>query len=453
MPPAHAPAPPGPADAPAPGTPALAPPGPAPAPAPPGAFVVTPPGPAPPPGPPGSAGGWAGVVGVVLGGVVLGGVTVVVTVVVDGLLSCPLEPHAAVSELSPTAAVSAAATAKRRTLRFSIIMITQSVEGRGDLLRASTHSGAMSSAILAEDSSVSEPTGHEKGGPERRRRRSGALVGVDASGVMSGSSVSSVVGLVAASIPDGSRVATVGGEFTSVTFPFATQGARDITVTELPHGRFEAAAGDFDVAAASLVQSSDGSVLDVDVLRRSVAESATITVLDASQGLGWMNIEIPWADVVVAAGYKWLLGARGVAWASLSRRMSEALVPHAANPYASNDLWSSLYGLPLRLAGDARRFDASPAWLSVLAAERALPWLAALDRTAVEAHVLGLASRLRDELGLAPAASPIVAIPTSRTIDALHRAGLRARGRGPRRIPPLQHAVGSRATPRGAVSG
>ena len=119
----------------------------------------------------------------------------------------------------------------------------------------------------------------------------------------------------------------------------------------MPRGRFEAAAGDCDVVAASLVQSSDGSVLDVDVLRRGVAESATIPVLDASQRLGWMNIDIPWAGVVAAAGYTWLLGTRGVAWASLSRRMSEALVPHAANPYTSNDLWSSLYGLPLRRAG------------------------------------------------------------------------------------------------------
>jgi len=36
---------------------------------------------------------------------------------------------------------------------------------------------------------------------------------------MSGSSVSPVVGLVAASIPDGSRVATLGGEFTSALSP------------------------------------------------------------------------------------------------------------------------------------------------------------------------------------------------------------------------------------------
>src|SRR5690349_8619122 len=74
-----------------------------------------------------------------------------------------------------------------------------------------------------------------------------SLVGVEDSRVAMGTSVSSMVGLVAASIPDGSRVATVAGEFTSVTFPFAAQAGRGVTITELPPGEFEDAAGGFDV--------------------------------------------------------------------------------------------------------------------------------------------------------------------------------------------------------------
>lgn len=253
-----------------------------------------------------------------------------------------------------------------------------------------------------------------------------AMTGVDERRVTMGNSVSSLIGLVASAIPDGSRVATFSNEFTSVTFPFAAQRARGVTVTEFPRGRLEDAAGDFDVVAASLVQSADGAVLDVESLRRTVAESGTITVIDTSQALGWKNIELPWADVAVAASYKWLLGPRGVAWMSLSERMFDSLVPHAANPYAGEDLWSSLYGLPLRLAGDARRFDFSPAWFSVLGAGLSLTWVASLDRRAVEAHTLGLANRLRTELDLPSADSAIVSIPASHGVDALHRAGIRA---------------------------
>jgi selenocysteine lyase/cysteine desulfurase len=253
-----------------------------------------------------------------------------------------------------------------------------------------------------------------------------SLVGVDARRVAIGTSVSSMVGLVAASIPDGSRVATLPGEFTSVTFPFSAQAGRGVTVTELPHGEFEDTAGDFDIVATSLVQSVDGAVLDVERLRHTVAESGTVTVIDATQALGWKNVDLSWADVAVAASYKWLLGPRGVAWMSLSHQMFDTLVPHLANPYAGEDLWSSLYGLPLRLAGDARRFDSSPVWFSVLGASLSLPWLASLDRAAVEAHTVGLANQLRAELNLPPANSAIVSLPAAHAADALQQAGIRA---------------------------
>jgi selenocysteine lyase/cysteine desulfurase len=261
-----------------------------------------------------------------------------------------------------------------------------------------------------------------------------SLTGVDARRVAMGSSVSSMIGLVAASIPDGSRVATLRGEFTSVIFPFAAQADRGVSVTELPRGELEDKAGDYDVIAASLVQSVDGAALDVGRLRRSVAETGATIVIDATQALGWKNVELSWADVAVSASYKWLLGPRGVAWMSLSQRMFDGLVPHLANPYAGEDgLWSTLYGLPMRLADDARRFDSSPAWFSVLGSGLALPWLASLDRTAVEAHTVELANRLRAELGLPPSDSAIVSIPAADAADAanaLQRAGIRASVRG-----------------------
>jgi hypothetical protein len=69
-----------------------------------------------------------------------------------------------------------------------------------------------------------------------------SLIGVDERRVTIASSVSSAIGLVASSIPDGSRVATLCGEYTSVTFPFAAQAGRGVTVTEFPAGRLEDAA-------------------------------------------------------------------------------------------------------------------------------------------------------------------------------------------------------------------
>jgi selenocysteine lyase/cysteine desulfurase len=253
-----------------------------------------------------------------------------------------------------------------------------------------------------------------------------SLVGVDEGRVAMGASVSSVIGLVAASVPDGSRVATVGGEFTSVTFPFAAQARRGVTVTELPAGELEDAAGDFDVVAASLVQSANGAVLDVDTLRRNIAGSATITVIDVTQALGWCDVELAWADVVAGGSYKWLLAPRGVAWMALTDRMIDTIVPHAANWYAGQEPWSSIYGLPLRLADGARRFDASPVWFSVLGAGLSVPWLASLDRAKVHEHTVGLANRLRSELQMPPVDSAIVSISAPDAAEAVRRAGIRA---------------------------
>jgi selenocysteine lyase/cysteine desulfurase len=253
-----------------------------------------------------------------------------------------------------------------------------------------------------------------------------ALTGVPFDSVAMGGTVSAMLGLVAAAVPDGSRVATLAGEFTSTTFPFAAQAGRGVTITELSADELVSAAADFDVVTVSLVQSANGAVLNADALRASVAGTDTLTVIDITQALGWKRVDMAWADVTAAAVYKWLLAPRGTAWMSLSDRVSRIMTPHAANWYAGEEPWQTIYGLPLRLADSARRFDASPTWFSALGAGLTLPWLASLDRAAVEAHTLGLANRVRAELQLPQQDSAIVSIPIADASENLQRAGIRA---------------------------
>jgi selenocysteine lyase/cysteine desulfurase len=253
-----------------------------------------------------------------------------------------------------------------------------------------------------------------------------ALAGVPVASVAMAGNVSAALGLVAAAIPDGSRVATLAGEFTSTTFPFAAQANRGVTLTELTPADLIASAADFDVVTASLVQSANGAVLDVGALRNTLAGKDTLTVIDVTQALGWKQVDLGWADVTVAAVYKWLLAPRGTAWMSLSDRVSRFVTPHAANWFAGEDPWQSIYGLPLRLAHDARRFDVSPTWFSVLGAGLTLPWLATLDSAAIESHTVGLAHRAQAELGLPQHDSAIVSIPIADAADKLAAAGIRA---------------------------
>jgi selenocysteine lyase/cysteine desulfurase len=261
-----------------------------------------------------------------------------------------------------------------------------------------------------------------------RRGRAGyaALVGVPAGSIAMGGSVSALLGLVAAAVPDGSRFATLAGEFTSATFPFAAQARRVVSVTELSADELMETAADYDGVVASVVQSANGDVLDVEALRSKVAGTDTLTVLDVTQAVGWKQLDLGWADVTVAAVYKWLMAPRGTAWMSLSERMSALVTPHAANWYAGPEPWSTIYGLPLKLAQDARRFDTSPAWFGALGSGLTLPWLAALDGAAVEAHCVGLANRVCAELSLPQRDSAILTLPIAEAADKLQAAGIRA---------------------------
>ncbi len=202
-----------------------------------------------------------------------------------------------------------------------------------------------------------------------------------------------------------------------------------MSITELPADELVATAGDYDFVTVSLVQSATGAVLDTEALRASVAGIGTVTIIDVTQAVGWKRLDLGWADVTVASVYKWLLAPRGTAFLSVSERLAGSMTPHAANWYAGELPWESIYGLPLRLAADARRFDTSPAWFGALGAGLTLPWLAGLDAVAVEAHTVGLADTLRAELDLPPNPSAIVSLPSGRhehAAERLQRAGVRA---------------------------
>ncbi|WP_019145488.1 aminotransferase class V-fold PLP-dependent enzyme [Aeromicrobium massiliense] len=253
-----------------------------------------------------------------------------------------------------------------------------------------------------------------------------SLAGVPVADVSMGGSVSGLLGLVAAGVPDGARVATVAGEFTSVTAPFDAQRGRGVTVTALAPGELERRAGEFDLVAVSLVQSADGAVLDTVALRASIAGRGTRVVLDVTQAMGWMALDAVWADVVVGGSYKWLLSPRGAAWMAVRPELAATLVPHAAGWYASERPWANTYELPALLATDGRRLDTSPSWFTLLGAGVAMPWLASLDMTAVQRHCIGLADRVRDAVGQPPAPSAIVALESEGVEQRLADAGLRA---------------------------
>ncbi|USX51610.1 aminotransferase class V-fold PLP-dependent enzyme [Lentzea sp. HUAS12] len=241
---------------------------------------------------------------------------------------------------------------------------------------------------------------------ETSREGFGRLVGVPATSVACGATVSQFVSLVAQSLPSGSKVYVDPGDFTSVTLPFVAAGHRIASTVD-----------EADLVALSLVQSSDGRIADLDALKAS----GKPVLLDVSQAAGWMPLSLAWADFVVGVAYKWLMSPRGAAWMAVRPDRMEFLKPLAANWYSTGEN----YGTELVLRSDARRFDLSPTWSSHVGAAVALPWLASVDLEAVRAHCVGLTDRLLSGLGLPPNGSAIVSVdtPPAQGVVASVRAG------------------------------
>jgi len=217
-----------------------------------------------------------------------------------------------------------------------------------------------------------------------------------------------MVGLIAASLPPRARVLAAEGDFTSLLFPLLAAGCevRTIPLERLADGIDSRV----DLVAFSAVQSADGRLADLDAISRAAAGYNAVTLVDATQACGWLPLDAQRFSVVVAGGYKWLCHPRGTAFMTIAPELRDRIVPLAAGWYAAEHLWDSCCGSPLRLAGDARRFDVSPAWLSWHAAAAALELFEALGLARIYEHNLALANRLRAGLGLQPGDSAIVSL-------------------------------------------
>jgi selenocysteine lyase/cysteine desulfurase len=253
------------------------------------------------------------------------------------------------------------------------------------------------------------------------------LVGVRNTDVAIGSQASALVGLVASSLPVGSRVLAVEGDFTSLLFPFLVHAARGVDLFTVPLDRLaEAVDARTTLVATSAVQSATGEVADLDAVAAAAAHHGAATLIDATQACGWLPIDASRFDITVCSAYKWLLAPRGTAFMTVRPSMLDRITPHAAGWYAGDDIWSSIYGEPLRLAATARRLDVSPAWLGWVGAVPALDLLERIGVDALHAHGAGLADRLRGHLGLPPAGSAIVRVESPGASERLEAAGIRA---------------------------
>lgn len=253
------------------------------------------------------------------------------------------------------------------------------------------------------------------------------LAGVPASDVAVGSAVSEQLGLVAAALPDRSRVLVPDGEFTSNLFPWLAHEDRGVQVTSVPLARLaEAVDAHTTLVAFSAVHSATGELAPLHDIVAAARHHGALVAADGTQACGWLPIDASVLDALAVHAYKWLMSPRGSSFLVVRPELRDRMRPLAAGWYAGDDVHASYYGPPLRLAADGRRFDVSPAWFSWVGTQPALEAIERIGIPAIRAHNLAMAGRLREGLGLEPGSSAIVSADIPGAEARLRRAGIRA---------------------------
>jgi selenocysteine lyase/cysteine desulfurase len=232
------------------------------------------------------------------------------------------------------------------------------------------------------------------------------LVGARVEDIALVPAVSVGIGLVAASLPleVGSNIVLYERDFTSAMLPWRALEPRGVELRLAPLETLAEAVDERTaVVCASLVQSADGRMVDLDALRSTGARIC----LDGTQAVASSRIDLSGVDYLVAHAYKWLLCPRGLGFLYVSPARRKELGVWTAGWKARVDPYEDYYGFP-DMPDEARRLDVSLPWLSAAGARKSLELLASLGNDRIAEHNLSLARSLASSLGLAEPATPIV---------------------------------------------
>ena len=279
--------------------------------------------------------------------------------------------------------------------------------------------------------------------PRRLRVALGALLGVPPDEIVLGNSASHGLQQIVLGYPwrAGDEVLLVRGDFPATTLPWLLLEGRGVRIRWLDAGEIltpetlEAAIGPFTrLFCTTWVHSFLGHALDLEALGRVCAASSVWFVVNASQGLGALPLDVSTlpVDAVMACGHKFLCGPYGTGVCWIRPELFQRFRPTQAYWLRHVDLASLEGTWRERLRSDHR-----PADLDMFATANffnAMAWTAALEHllrvgpAAIVEHDQRLVSRLIGGLAdmpvrivspLAPAArSAIVIVDHPRASEA-----------------------------------
>lgn len=156
------------------------------------------------------------------------------------------------------------------------------------------------------------------------------------------------------------------------------------------------------VVTCSSVTFAPGLRVDLGAIGRACRARGVLFLVDAVQSAGILSLDVArdCIDALVASTAKGLLGMYGCGFLYCRREWAERLTPaYLSRPAVElpPERYSEMTGLDVSVRGDARRFEVGAVdYASCYAVDASLALLSEVGASAIEAHVLALAGRLRE---------------------------------------------------------
>lgn len=149
------------------------------------------------------------------------------------------------------------------------------------------------------------------------------------------------------------------------------------------------------IVAVSHVQFYSGYKVDLASIATLCAPNGTLLVVDGTQSLGALQIDVKSAgvDVLVASAHKWMMGPRGIGFASFSDRAMDQVKPAIIGWLSVNDPFA--FNRTLDFLPDARRYEyGTPNGAGIFGLTERLVELDELNPAWIEDRILNLNERV-----------------------------------------------------------
>jgi len=240
------------------------------------------------------------------------------------------------------------------------------------------------------------------------------LIGGSAADIALMSNSSEAISMAAQAVPlqSGDNVIINNLEFPSGVLPWLALKRQGVEVRVARHNGWGMETNDImnlvddrtRLVMTSHVSYLSGTRIDYAKLYEQLRDTNALMLLDATQSLGVVPVDIRHTDMLVCSSYKWLLSTHGAGILALNPGRVEALNPTYVG-------WRSVVGIPgedrfssFALHSDARRFELGyPSYPTVYALECATRLLLETGIDNIERHVLELGGQLIEllkELGV-----------------------------------------------------